>query len=316
MSSLQVNMATPSGAGTRLPATPRRVRIGMPQLDAGGLSENWLWRYAGDLHWEEISRHFGSASHDIRSEVGQRLYPTFVAVRARYPGSLANICENDVLDARINVVPCERACAYGRMMGRVARRRMSLELLTTFAIRETSGVLKMSMPAARLANRWPAVDSVPPLARLARAGRRGETGQDSFSGALLGNRGAALGMIRLEPSPYTDYNGAGLLYFASYPTIADTAERHLVRTLGLARRDLPDWALVTSVVRRDLFFYRNLPLGQAVRVELLTFERRTRGVKTHLRLRQDASGEVMADVVTRKVFVPMFESAWVAGSQA
>jgi probable biosynthetic protein (TIGR04098 family) len=299
MSNVRLKVGSPVGVG-HLPVTPRRVRIGMPQLDIGGLSENWLWRYAGDLHWEEISRQLGSASHEIRSEWGQRLYPTFVAVRARYPGSLARVGENDVLETTVEVVPCERACAYGRVTAQVGRGRISLELLTTFALRETSGVLKMSMPAARLAARWASAEPAPPLARLARSNRRGEPSRDRFSGVLLARKGAALGSVRIEPSPYMDYNGAGLLYFVSYPTLADVAERHLVRSLNLSQADVGDWALLASVVRRDVFFYRNLPLGQAVRVELVSFERRSRGVKTHLRLRQETSGEVMADVVTLK----------------
>src|SRR4051812_14592113 len=78
------------------PATPRRVRVGMPHLDAGGLAENWLYRWAGELHWEAIGRRLAVSSEELRGAAGERLYPTFVAVRARYTPSLAAVRENDV----------------------------------------------------------------------------------------------------------------------------------------------------------------------------------------------------------------------------
>jgi len=69
--------------GADLPEAPRRIRLGMPQLDPGGLSEGWLLRGAGDRHWQAIARRLGVATDEIRGDTGQRLYPTVVAVRAR-----------------------------------------------------------------------------------------------------------------------------------------------------------------------------------------------------------------------------------------
>jgi len=281
------------------PAVPRRLRVGMPQLDAGGLSENWLLRHAGDLHWEAIGRRLLATSDEICGDGGERLYPTFVAVRARYDVPLAAVRENDVLDAAIEVVPCGRACAHGRFVAGVRGRRFELELLSAFARREAHGALRMALPAARLAARWTPLESDPPIARLARAARRGEPLVDDHCGPSLETGHTPLGQIRYEPSPYADYNGAGLLYFASYVTIADTAERRMVGALELADPSAPDWALHTSPVQRDVFYYANLPLGQPLTVELLAFERDRGAVRTRVRLRR-ADGARMADLVTRR----------------
>lgn len=275
----------------RPPAIARRVRIGMPQLDAGGLSENWLWRYAGDRHWAEISRRLATASHEIRCEDGARLYPAFVAVRARYGVPLAAVRENDVLGARARVVPCGRACAHGTVSARVGGHAFELELITTFA-RRTAGELRMTLPAARLAARWRPVLIDLSLERAARAARRGEGPGDPAPGA------APLGRVDYEPSPYADYNGARLLYFASYVSIADTALRRLVRSLGLAPDLGADWALAASPIARDVFYYGNLPLGEGLTVELSSFARDPGGVSTRMRLCR-ADGTRMADVVTR-----------------
>jgi probable biosynthetic protein (TIGR04098 family) len=287
-----------------LPAAPRRIRIGMPHLDAGGLSEGWLMRHAGDLHWEAIARRLGVDSDELRGPDGERLYPTVVALRARYGRPLADVCENDIFEAQVDVAPCGRACAHGRLAGRAGEASLTVELLTTFAVRQSDGGLRMAVPSAELAARWAAPAARPPaIARLARAARRGEPLDDDFSGpALAAASHAPLGRWTYEPSPYVDYNGAGLLYFAAYLGIADTAERALVRRLGLSPRPSEDWARATSVVRRDVFYYGNLPLGEELAAELLACDRvGAARIKTHVRLRRwdgAAAGAVMADLVT------------------
>jgi probable biosynthetic protein (TIGR04098 family) len=306
-------------------AAPRRLlRLGMPHLDARGLSEGWLFRDAGDLHWEAISRRLGVATDEIRDEARGRLYPTVVALRARYEAPLSVVRENDRFEASVELVPCGGACAHGRVAAAAGAARLSVELLTTFAARQADGALRMALPAARLASRWTppetgispsdAAAREPALARLARAARRREPLDDAFAGPTVEPAGAPLGSLPHLPSPYADYNGAGLLYFAAYPTIADTAERRLVMRLGLGGRatGAPDWALATSPVRRDVFYYGNLLLGEALFVELLAFEldevglgaRRARpGVKTRVRLRRARDGQPIADVITRRLFV-------------
>jgi probable biosynthetic protein (TIGR04098 family) len=291
-------------AAAALPETPRRVRLGMPHLDAGGLAEGWLLRHAGDLHWEATSRRLSVPSDEIREDDRARIYPTVVALRARYDAPLGDVRENDVLEASVEVTPCGRACAQGRVTATAGRVRLSVELVTTFAVRQADGTMRTARLAASLAARW--TPQAPPsrLAQLARAARRAEPLDDPFCGPSPAGVGAggALGSIRYEPSPYADYNGASLLYFAAYPTIADTVERRLVRALGLAPA-APDWALATSTVARDVFYYGNLPLGDALDVELGAFAADAGGVKTRVRLRRARDGQAIADVVTRRLFV-------------
>jgi probable biosynthetic protein (TIGR04098 family) len=285
------------------PAAPRRVRLGMPHLDVGGLSEGWLLRHVGDLHWEAIARRLGVATDEIRDDGRQRIYPTVVALRARYESPLSEVRENDILDAAVEVMPCGRACAQGRVTVVAGPARLSIELVTTFALRQADGTMRAAIPAARLAARWAPVQTPSRLALLARAARRGEPVDDAFAGPWLIQEDAPLGRVRQEPSPYTDYNGAGLLYFAAFPTIADTTERLLVRQLGLERPGAADWALATSPVARDVFYYGNLPLGEALVGELVAFVDDVAGVKTRVRLRRARDERAMADVVTRRIYV-------------
>jgi probable biosynthetic protein (TIGR04098 family) len=292
--------------GRALPEVPRRLRLGMPHLDAGGLSESWLLRHAGDLCWEAIGRLLGVGSDGIRGEASERLYPTVVALRARYDRSLAAARENDLYEARVEVTPCGGACAHGLVAARAGEARIALELLTTFARRELGGALRVALPAARLAARWAPVGRVPQLAELARAARRGEPLDDPFCGPSLSPPARALGGTLYEPSPYTEYNGAGLLYFASYAAIADTVERRVVHARGLAPAQAGgrDWALASSPVRRDVFFHRNLPLGEALDVRLLAFETLGAAVKSRVRLCRAGDGAAVGDVVTLRQLGP------------
>jgi len=291
--------ATPIAPGG--PEVPRRVRLGMPHLDAGGLSENWLFRQAGALQWEAIADRLGVRTDEIRDAAGTRLYPTVVAVRARYDAPLAAFGEDDALDFAVEVVPCGRACAQGRIVAASGDRRLSLEVLTSFAARGPEG-LRTKHLAPPLADRW----AVPPgpepaIARLARAARRGQAVDDAFSGPILAAQGPAQGELTYQPSPWADYNGAGLLYFASYVTIADTAARQLLR-----HRELPgpDWALATSAIRRDVYYYDNLPLGSALQATLRLFETDGTNVVTHVRLSRAEDGRPMADVIARRTVLP------------
>lgn len=281
-----------------MPEVPRRVRLGMPHLDAGGLSENWLFRQAGALQWEAIGQRLGVRPDMIRAASGARLYPAVVAVRARYDAPLAAFEEDDVLDFAIEVLPCGRTCAQGRILAAAGGRRLSLEVLTSFAAREADG-LRTTHLAAPLARRWPVpARPEPDLARLARAARRGQRVDDPFSGPVLAAEGPALGALTYQPSPWADYNGAGLLYFASYVTIADSAARQLLR--GRREHDDVDWALATSAVRRDVYYYDNLALGDALTATLRLYERDGTGVITHVRLSRAADGRPMADVIARR----------------
>jgi probable biosynthetic protein (TIGR04098 family) len=335
---------SPGLASPGLPEAARRIRIGMPHLDAGGLSENWLFRAAGDLHWEAITRRLGVASHEIETADRHRLYPMVIALRARYGAPLAAVRENDVLTwSRVDVVPCGGACARGLLVARVGEARFSVELLTSFVQRKEDGSLGMALPAARLAARWGGAGPTPEfhlggaveLAELARAARRGQPMADGFCGPALATGRPPLDQVAYQPSPYADYNGVGLLYFASYVTIAAGAERQMMHRRGWATRaaTADDWALATSPVRRDIFFHANLPLGESIRAELLAVEEELDAdawdgledrtsvagvgpptIKTRLRLRragaeqlQGAPGSalLMADVISRHAVLPV-----------
>lgn len=279
--------------------------IHLPQTDAVGLSENWLFKHCGEQHWEYLCAAMGVGgvnSEGMRDDEGRRLYPTFVAVRARYAAPLSSVRMDDRFRTSVCIKHYGRAFFYSTVTLRNDAARFDVEMLTTFVARDKEGVnaLSQSMPAARLAYDAEPLSEPPTLLRLSRRLRHKDAVDYDFCGRRFSPVEPGLGLkASYEPSPYSDYNGAGLLYFASYPTIADTLERRLIRCHGVAA-DGPDWALRSSTVARDVFYYRNLNLGEGLVATLKRFERVGDEVLLHTSLAAGETGAELADVFTLK----------------
>jgi probable biosynthetic protein (TIGR04098 family) len=143
--------------------------------------------------------------------------------------------------------------------------------------------------------------SAPPLLlTLSQRLRHGEKADYDFAGHRFSRFGNGLDLqTSFEPSPYIDYNGAGLLYFAAYPTIADTLERQLIIRNELAE-GAGDWAVRTSTVARDVFYYRNLNLGHRLTATLRRFDRVRDTIILHTTLMAESDGTTLADIFTAK----------------
>ena len=54
--------------------------IGMPQMSNSALSENWLFKEIGNLHWNLLCKGIKVKSSEILDEFGDRLYATFISI--------------------------------------------------------------------------------------------------------------------------------------------------------------------------------------------------------------------------------------------
>ena len=279
--------------------------IHLPQTDAAGLSENWLFKHCGERHWDSLCAAVGVEgveSAAMRDEEGSKLYPTFVTIRARYRQPLSTVSMDEHFRTTVELAHFGRSFFTSTVSFERGETRFVLDMLTAFVARHREGRnrLHRSQPVSHLVYGSRSLSRPPPLLELSQAWRHGEVGEHE----LLGHRfrpeeGDLDETMTYEPSPYSDYNGAGLLYFAAYPTIADTLERRIVAERGLANGDR-DWALVTSTVGRDIFYYRNLDLGCKLTVHLKRFDRRGHEILIHSRLAAAQGGAILADIVTVK----------------
>ncbi len=278
--------------------------IQMPQMDATGLSENWLFKHCGEQHWKHLFAMLGVSgltSELMRDDAGNQIYPTFVAIRARYEQPLNAVGMDDRFRTAVDIVRCGRRFFHSTVSFGNRAFCFRLEMLTTFVTRNQHGrnELRQLSTASDLTSEAPTQQSSPPLLKLSQAIRHRDIAEYNFLGHRLPLQGSDLDKsIAYQPSPYTDYNGAGLLYFASYPTIADTLERQLVKREGLVADEL-DWSRLTSTVARDVFYYRNLDLGQGLTAKLKRFDRVGGNFVLHTLLESEA-GAPLADVITAK----------------
>ena len=277
------------------------ITLGMPHMDAGGLSENWLFRFCGDQHWQALCRSLNTVSSALVDNDGARLYPTFVAIRARYSQPLSAAGENESFSAQTELGHFGRPFFHSGVTFRSAARSYHLEMLTSFVRREGEGrnALLKTTPADRFVYTGKSLTVSPEILGLGRAIRRGEVDAHVLDGHTFPlGRGETVHDAAYTPSPYVDYNGAGLLYFAAYPTIADGCERRMImeqKLLPLER----DWALNASTLARDVFYYRNLDLGESLKAQLRHLELSHDRVRLWTRL-VDAKGEALADILTVK----------------
>lgn len=242
------------------PAVARRVtriRLGMPQLCLGGLSETWALKECGDLHWRLLADLAGLETPDFRDGEGARIYAAFCALSAEDLG-LDRFEEHDELRvvSELRRVSASRFCSRHTFF-RGSEFAGTLELLSAFVKRTADG---RNRSIAR---------AIPRVFQSGSLVRSEPLRAENLSGALrkrdwaehrgLRRIGAeTLGSIVLKPCPSQDFNGANLLYFASYQGLADRADWELS---GLSSHAAP-------VLAREMVFHGNAEPGEALRFEL------------------------------------------------
>jgi probable biosynthetic protein (TIGR04098 family) len=279
--------------------------IHLPQTDATGLSENWLFKHCGEMHWDCLCAAMGVSgvnAQEMRDDAGKQLYPTFVAIKGRYATPLSMVRMDQHFHTTVELNHFGRAFFHSTIAFGNEATRFELEMLTTFAARNKNDIndLHRTLPTANLVYKSRPLSSRPPILKLSQALRHGEAMDYDFLGYHFAICENALGLqMSFEPSPYIDYNGAGLLYFAAYPTIADTIERRLIRRHHLADT-ARDWAAQSSTIARDVFYYRNLDLGKTLIATLKRFDRVGENVILDTLLADEADGAPLAEIITAK----------------
>jgi probable biosynthetic protein (TIGR04098 family) len=244
--------------------------IGMPQLGPYGLSENWLLRHVGDLHWQMICEGLGELSRDIRDEQGHRLYASFIRVMWNATEPLSRFGESDSLSGTIKMVRYGDGLFDSETTLEVASASLSVRMASLFSRREKEDSNEKLLPATPPI---PAGCAIPDLelvpqfvsdhrllrtGRLARLGLRGETFDVAEAPAEA---------LRYPINGYFDFNGAHLLYFASYPTIADIC---LSRSKTASSIGFERFVTQFSPVARDVFYFGNADLNDAIDCALVS----------------------------------------------
>lgn len=257
--------------------------INMPQMATGGLSESWLFKELGDLHWSMITEGLRTPSAQIVDGNGERLYATFTRIRLETE-PLRRFGENDPLSIEGGMSRYGGGIFTSQIKGASSNSKtISAQTMSSFAKRgehsSNRGLLKGQ----------PVVPENCPISALAEkpdfAGEYGKVRRELPTGTPLFE-------CEYEVNPYHDINGVGLVYFAAYPIIADTC------ALGFFGRPQ---AMQTSTVMRDVFYFSNADANDTLVYRLLrAFEPDGGGMETEALISNRDGMVPMALVRTRK----------------
>lgn len=251
----------------------RRWHLGMPQLDACGLSETWLQKTCGDRHWQALAQLCDRAPQAWTDGAGRRVYAAFCYLRLS-EARLARPTEGQWLSVHSTTQMTGRAQALSHhrlALGREAIGR--LDLLSVFVGR-ADGVSNRSVQRVDLC----ATDA----AESAEAARLKARVKAMRAEALAREVPAGAPVMGLMPCPRSDYNGAGLLYFASFTALADRA--------------LWQWGRLSAhdqIVDRECVFLGNLDIGESLCVALVDERSDGRTDALDLQITAAADGRVL-----------------------
>jgi acyl carrier protein len=255
--------------------------VGMPHTGRNNLAETPLLRLVGDLRWRHMSLLTGVPSREVADEAGERLYPTFFYVEVRFPENqpMASYGEND----RFTIVSVLRRYGLSFLDGEsylfpadLPAHRKAVPTSADTAIHDGIPLLRLSnsfvqqwkgaewLKRSRPAN--PGFQRIPEVAEIPDS--YGETMERKDGGHFFLPDHRYVSVLRGASATYEidrdrDLNGAGLLYFANYPSFLDVCERRLLS-------DRVDHPLLDrrTLVHRKSAYLGNATADDALRVEV------------------------------------------------
>ncbi|MCX6133018.1 MAG: phosphopantetheine-binding protein [Ignavibacteriales bacterium] len=279
------------------PSLARKYSINMPQMAISGLSENWLFKELGDIHWDLLFRGLGKCSSEVVDEDGNRLYATFARIQF-CSASLSAYKENDeiTIDAAI------RRFGKGTFVSEAALKntRIALEarLMTCFASREMTDNTKLlkCQPSEQIRG-IPEYATTPEFLNEYRLIKKGLSDQIDIAGHSFRVGDDYIYEREYTLNPYYDLNGVGLLYFASYPVIADFCEsKYFNGGHGSSR-----WETDYSTSCRDVHYFANCNIEDSIIFRLNSHDSVADGkVKSASSLYRKSDMTLMARIFTVK----------------
>jgi probable biosynthetic protein (TIGR04098 family) len=293
--------ATAADSTTASVTSRRTIAINMPQMVLGGLSESWLFKELGDIHWSMTCDALQSESDKLADELGNRLYATFVRVRIESSEHLKKFRENERLEFQSRLSRFGRSMFFSDLTVAGEEKQMDVSLMTTFSLRQTDNksLLKGEplIPADCKVN---VNDSLPRFAEEYREMRKGDAQQLGLAGETFRPSKDVVFETVYGLNPYHDLNGVNLLYFAAYPIISDFCE------LAFIEQERPDlsakrWPIKASTVARDVFYYGNCDLEDRIVFGVNSFALDPDGrCKIATSLSRESDRQLIANIFTVK----------------
>jgi probable biosynthetic protein (TIGR04098 family) len=238
--------------------------VGMPQLGPYGLSENWMLRHLGDLHWQAICAALGELSRDIRDEQGNRLYASFIRVTWTASQPLSQFGESSSLHGWMEMVRYGDGLFDSNTTLQAGDASISVRMASLFSRRERENSNERLLPASPMLPVEcviPDMEVLPGYLTDHRLLRTERLASIELRGERFDLADTPAETVGYPINGYFDFNGASLLYFASYPTIADIC---LSRSKAASRIGFERFVTQCSPIGRDIFYFGNANLEDSI----------------------------------------------------
>lgn len=272
---------------------------GMPNLCYNGLSENWLLKECGHRHWLAMAQAQGSEQPEFCDAGGRKVYAAFTLVRLSN-ARLEQIGENDAFSITSQCLPAGRAQHYSRHeLWAHGQRGARIEMLSAFVRREKPGnnrsVVRAAMREQKVNHEAIDQNLASAANAFVRHGRERRAGAWNGHPDMHAGEGAeSMHEAVFMPCPNNDFNGADLLYFASFQAVVDRAEwSWIVNARGPGRP--------AAIVEREMVFYGNMNLGDSVYTRLEVHDSNGIHLNHRSELRRGCDNACIAEVFTRKL---------------
>jgi len=277
----------------------KELTINMPQMAIEALSENWLFKEIGDVHWDLLCKGLNMKSSEIKDELNNRLYATFVRIRYKGNHDLSSFNESEKVQLQADIKRFGHSM-YHSKIGLLAKdKKIEAELLTSFSIRNDSDNSKLvkSQPIIS-ANHIPEHESLPEFANQYRLLKKKEVQAIELNETVFEQTDNSIASIEYELNPYYDLNGVGLLYFAAYPIINDVCEAKYFNKLN---NDSSNWELEYSTIARDVFYFANCNIQDRIEYVLHDYQFLDQKIKLSSSLIRKRDGAILSKIFTIKV---------------
>jgi probable biosynthetic protein (TIGR04098 family) len=272
--------------------------INMPQLCLEALSENWLFKEAGSLHWDLLCEGLKTSSSELKDDVGNRLYATFVRIRIDGSGNLSDFKENNPFEFKAELSRFGMGMFFSNTQFNSAENIIRIDMMTSFSVRKSTGDNKS------LAKSQPTVEDCeikqhsefPVFGNEYRLIKKNELKSFFYKDYIFHLSDEQLFSIEYSLNPYYDLNGVGLLYFASYPIINDFCELQFFNSQGEIK-----WEENYFTLFRDIMYYANCDSRDKIIYVLNSIENLSENkVKLSSTLIRKSDGAMMARIFTIK----------------
>ncbi|HIJ86920.1 MAG TPA: hypothetical protein HPP97_04455 [Desulfuromonadales bacterium] len=226
------------------------VEIRMPQMANSALSELWLLKYLGDTHWQLLSVGFGKKSSEFRDSSSDRVYATFLRICFE-TSPLNNFSENEFLKFESELEGFGKSSFLSKINGFSDKNNITAQIMTTFSVKGKNNNLVSSegLGESRIVN----YKEIPVFANEYRLLKKNLVEVHSSKGWNFEINHDSVYECEYKINPYSDINGVGLLYFASYPIISDFC---------LSGYQLK--SVSSHTVFRDIFYFSNCQASETI----------------------------------------------------